>query len=146
LRWLGSALVVGVVSTVVVLVLCGLLIAAMTAGSGYGGLAGKVVAGSLAQLPAALVYLAVLALVFAVAPRATVGAGWGMLAAGTFLSVFGQLVGVPNWLRDLSPSSHTPALPLQDVHWSGAVWMVGISVVLVVVSARVLHRRDLAAG
>jgi ABC-2 type transport system permease protein len=146
LRWLMSYLVVGVVAAVVVLLACGLVIAAMLATSGYGNLAGDVVMGSLAQLPAALVYLAVLAVVFAVVPRATIGVGWSMFAAGAFVSLFGQLIHLPAWLRDIAPSAHTPALPLYNAEWTGAWSMLALSVLLAVAAGWILRHRDLAVG
>jgi ABC-2 type transport system permease protein len=146
LRWLMSYLVVGVVAAVVLLLACGLVIAAMLATSGYGNLAGDVVMGSLAQLPAALVYLAVLAVVFAVVPRATIGVGWSMFAAGAFVSLFGQLIHLPIWLRDIAPSAHTPALPLGNADWTGAWSMLALSVLLAVAAGWILRHRDLAVG
>lgn len=146
LRWLGSHLAVGLGAAVGILLLSGLVAAATLAGHGEGRLAGEVVAGALAQLPAALVYLGLLALVFAFAPRATVPAGWGLFALGAFLGQFGTLLDVPRWARELAPSAHIPALPLTTADWSGAWWMLGLAAALTAVTALSVRRRDLALG
>jgi ABC-2 type transport system permease protein len=146
LRWLAAFLVVGLVAAVVVLFCCGLVIAEMIAASGYGNLADDVVMGSMAQLPAALVYLAVLSVVFAVVPRATIGVGWSMFAAGAFVSLFGQLIHLPAWFRDIAPSVHTPALPLGNADWTGAWSMLALSVLLAVAAGWILRHRDLPVG
>ena len=56
---------------------------------------------ALAHVPAALVFLTVAAVAFAVAPRLSILAGWGILAAGIVLGEFGELFGLPVWLQRL---------------------------------------------
>jgi ABC-2 type transport system permease protein len=146
IRWFASYLVVSVLSSAGILALSGLVAGALFAKSSDSKLFGQTLAAAMAQLPAVLVYLTVLGLVFALLPRATVPVGWGMLALGTLLGEFGGLMKLPEWLRDISPSTHTPVIPLPNADWSGAWWMLGISVVAALLAAVILRRRDLALG
>lgn len=147
LRWFAGYLIVGVAAAAIILVLSGLLTGAMLAGlTGDGTLFGKSVAAASVQLPAVLVYLGVLGLVFAVLPRATIGVGWAMLAIGAFLGEFGGLLNLPEWARNVSPFTHTPAVPLPDVDWSGAWWLIVVAVVAATAAFAAVRMRDVATG
>jgi len=143
-RWLADYLVLGVVAIVAVL-----------AGGAVTSTAAVLVTGdddatirdsfaaAAAQLPATLVYLGVLALVFVVAPALTAGLGWTLLGAGAFVGLFGALVGLPGWVRDLSPFSHTPALGSGAVDLSGAAWLLAVAVVAASAALVLMRRREL---
>jgi ABC-2 type transport system permease protein len=146
IRWFASFLVVGVIASIVILLVAGAVAGAIFAQNGESKLFGQTVLASLVQLPAVVLYLGALALVFAIVPRATIPVGWVMLGLGTFLGEFGALMKLPDWVRDISPSTHTPAVPLAGVDWSGAWWMLGIAIAAAVIGAVVLRRRDIALG
>ena len=145
LRWFSGYLVVGGLASVVILLASGLLTGAMLSQSDP-ALFGDSVAAALVQLPAVLAYLCVLGLVFALLPRATIGVGWAFLALGAVFGEFGGLMKLPEWLRNLSPSTHTPTVPLPDPEWSGAWWMLAIAVAAIVLAAVMVRRRDVATG
>jgi ABC-2 type transport system permease protein len=107
---------------------------------------GQTVGAALAQLPAVLIYLSVLGLVFALIPRVTIPVGWAMLAVGAFLGQFGGILKLPDWVRNVSPSQHTPAVPMPHADFSGAWWMVVISIVVAIVAVVLVRRRDTAVG
>ena len=69
-------------------------------------------------MPAALLYVGLIALVFAVVPRLTITLGWGLLGIGLVIGQFGGLLKFPDWARDASPFTHTPAVPVVDFDWS----------------------------
>jgi ABC-2 type transport system permease protein len=98
---------------------------------------------ALAQLPAALVYLGVAALLFVVLPRLTVPLGWTLVGAGVFLGVFGSLIGVPDWLRDVAPFTHTPVVVGGQTDWSGGAWMLAIGLAAASVALVLMRRREL---
>ena len=95
-----------------------------------------------AQLPAALIYLAVPALVFVLWPAATIAGGWALLGAGVVLGIFGGLVGLDRSIRDLSPFTHTPVPSGTTTDWSGAWWMLAIAVLAVAVAMVGMRRRE----
>ena len=100
----------------------------------------------LAQLPAGLVIVAVAALLFAVVPRLSIGLGWAVVGLAVVLGQFGGLFGFPEWLRDVSPFSHTPIVTADEVDWAAAWVMVGVAVVVAVAATALVRRRDLALG
>jgi ABC-2 type transport system permease protein len=147
-RWFLCLLVIGVLAATVILLVSGVVTGALLA-QGTGGTTGVfsgTVGAALAQLPAVLIYLTVLGLVFALAPRVTIGVGWAMLAVGAFLGQFGGLLSLPHWLRNIAPSQHTPAVPMPNADFSGAWWMLGIATVVAAVGAVLLRRRDTVVG
>lgn len=144
-RWFLSYLAAALVGAAIVVAAAGAGAALSLFGAGQAAsVAASAIAAAVVQLPAAMVYLGITAVVVAIVPRATVVVGWLALAVGLFLGQFGGLIGAPDWLRRLSPFVHTPGLPGPDIDWSGGVWMVVIAVALAVVATLVLRRRDLA--
>jgi ABC-2 type transport system permease protein len=143
LRWLASTLVVALGTVVVAALLAGLLAGATGATLSGEDQFGKWFGACLAQLPAVFAYAGVLALVFALVPRATIGLGWALFGLGAFIGQFGGLMKLPEVVRNLSPSSHTPAIPTDDIDWSGAWWMLVVCLVALVAAAIVFRRRDL---
>ena len=147
LRWFASYLVIGVVTAVLVLgvAVLGAVIGLLTAAN-PGDRAVTVAEAGLAQLPAVLVLLAVVALVFAVLPRATIWLGWVVLLLAIGIGQFGGLLGLPDAVRNASPFSHTPIVTAADVDWSGAWVMLAIAIVVSALAAMLVRRRDLALG
>lgn len=147
LRWFASYLVIGVVTAVLVLgvAVLGAVIGLFTAAN-PGDRAVTVAEAGLAQLPAVLVLLAVVALVFAVLPRATIWLGWVVLLLAIGIGQFGGLLGLPDAVRNASPFSHTPIVTAADADWSGAWVMFGIAIVVTALAAMLVRRRDLALG
>lgn len=143
-RWLIGYLTVGTASIVLVL-LSGAVASALSA-LAVGDSAARVgdsFAAATAQLPAALLYLSVLALVFVALPAWTVGLGWTLLGLGTVFGLFGGMVGMPEWLRNLSPFTHSPVPIGTSTDWSGGIWMLCIAVVLALAATATMTRREL---
>lgn len=145
-RWVFGYAAIAAIAAVGILAVSGVITGGMLVQAGEPDLFGPTVAAALAQLPAVLVYLGVLGLVFAVAPRATIPVGWALLAIGTFLGEFGGMMKLPEAVRNISPFTHTPAVPLPDADWSGAWWMITIAVLALAVAAVAVRRRDVAVG
>jgi ABC-2 type transport system permease protein len=143
-RWLIGYLTVGTASIVLVL-LSGAVsssLSALAVGDTSTRM-GESFAAAAAQLPAALLYLAVLALVFVARPGWTIGLGWTLLGLGTVFGPFGGLVGLPEWIRDLSPFTHSPVPIGTSTDWSGGAWMLCIAVAVAIVATVGMKRREL---
>jgi ABC-2 type transport system permease protein len=143
-RWLIGYFTVGTASVVLVL-LSGAAasgLSALAAGDASAPVSDSFAAAA-AQLPAALLYLSVLALVFVALPGWTVGLGWTLLGLGAVFGLFGGLVGMPEWIRDLSPFTHSPVPVGTSTDWSGGVWMLCIAVVIAVLATAGMKRREL---
>jgi ABC-2 type transport system permease protein len=147
-RWFLSIVLVAALGAAAALVLAGLAAAAAALAVRPDGSAGTFGAwfGTIVwQLPAVLVLLAIVALVFAVAPRASIPVGWLVLAAAAFLGEFAALLDLPQWIRDLAPFSHSPAVALADPSFAGAWWMTALAVAITALACVLVRRRDVAA-
>ncbi|SDR77483.1 ABC transporter permease [Microterricola viridarii] len=147
LRWFASYLVLGALTAVLVLAVAVLgAIVGLTRSAGVGDRAAVAAQAGLAQLPAVLVLLAVVALVFAALPRATIWLGWVVPILAIGIGQFGGLLGLPDAVRDASPFSHTPVVGAGPVDWSAAWVMLLIAVALSALAAVLVRRRDVALG
>lgn len=144
-RWLLDYLTVGAVAGALVL-LAAVIGAAigLTGSVGVGDRVASVVGSGLAQLPAALLLLTISALLFVFLPSWSVGLSWGVLVFSLFIGQFGGMLGLPDALRALSPFTHTPLVAEAATDWSGAWWMLVLSVGVALIAATGLRRRDLA--
>lgn len=142
--WLLGYVLVGLVSAAAVALAAGLGAGLSFLGTEPDRFWSSLGAG-VAQLPAAFAFVAVTALVFAVLPRATIPAGWALVAVGAFIGQFGALVQLPDAVRGISPYAHTPQLPGPDPDWGPALVVVAVSVALVALSVLALRRRQLTA-
>lgn len=146
LRWLGGTLAVAAITTTAVAASAGASAAVVLALSQAGGSGpGTVLAAALAHIPAALVFPAVTALVFALAARWSSAVGWGALAAALVLGQFGELLGLPTWLQDLSPFRHSSAMPVEAFHPEGALLMAAVAITAAAAAVRLVRERDLTA-
>lgn len=144
LRWYLSYVVIAVVASAVILVISGAVMGGALSGIDA-KLAGEAVTLAIAQLPAVGVYLAVTAFVFAVFPRATIAVGWTVFGIGVVLGEFGALLGLPDWVRQIAPTDHTPTVPLGSADWSGTWIMAAITVILIAIGAWAFTRRGIVS-
>jgi ABC-2 type transport system permease protein len=140
--WLLDAIAIGVASVLVVLI--GVAAAAwlgfaVNSDSLHAGLAARQ---ALTGAPAALVFVGLTALLVAVLPRLSITLAWGLFGVAVLLGLFGGLLKLPQPMRDVSPFSHMPAVPIQ--HWEPVVSLVVIAVALASAAMAALRRRDLS--
>ncbi len=143
-RWFVDYLVVGGIAIVAVLLAGAVVAAGAILGSGSSTkLVPDVFGAAAAQLPAALVFLGALALVFTLFPAVTAGLGWSILGLLFFVGVFGPLVGLPDGVTKISPFANTPIPYGEDVDWSGGLWMLVIAAVAIAASLVLMRGRAL---
>ncbi|WP_438856062.1 ABC transporter permease [Agromyces sp. M3QZ16-3] len=142
--WLGGYTVIGALAILVILALsaAGALLGAL-ASDDPAASAENALKSALAQAPAALVFLGLGLVVFVLAPRLTIPVSWALLAAGAFLGIFGELLGLPEWMHDLSPFAHSPLPVGGEVDWTGGFWMLGIAAAAVALAVVAMGRREL---
>jgi ABC-2 type transport system permease protein len=104
---------------------------------------GALTAAALAHVPAALVFVALAAVVFATIPRATAALGWGLVVIGLILGQFGDLIGLPEWIQDVSPFRHSSAVPAENFEFVPAAVLTGIAIALGSVAIALYRRRNL---
>ncbi|XRQ08743.1 ABC transporter permease [Actinomadura welshii] len=129
--------------------LVGMLLAAgLTTGlgaaisTGEASYVGDVAVAHLAHAPGVLVLLGIAALLFGVLPRA-IGVTWVLVGYSLFAGVFGTLLDLPQWARNLLPMEHIGRPPLDEVSWSAALILLVIAAGLAAAGSAGFRRRDL---
>lgn len=143
-RWLGAHIAAALVGTVALLLVVGAAAGLTSAGAvDTPNQLWRVVAAALIQAPAVFVVVGIGVAGFGIAGRLSV-AGWAALAAFVVLGEFGRLLGLPQWLLDLAPFTHTPRLPGVAISWAPVAWLAGIAVVLLGVGLARFRARDIS--
>jgi ABC-2 type transport system permease protein len=141
--WVLSHLLVAVAGSALLSVALGLssgLAAGAKAGS-MSGLAGSVGA-AVVYLPAVWTMTAVVVLLFGLIPRLTMLA-WSVLVLVMLIGEFGRLLGLPEWVIDLSPFAHIPRLPAVGMSWPPLLVLTVIGIALAAAGLAGFRRRDL---
>lgn len=114
-RWTGSHLTIALVGTVVMLALggLGLGVAAAVTLDDFDQFP-RLFGAALAHVPAVWVTVGLAVALFGIVPRAALWV-WALLAYGAFVSMYGPLLNVPDWLNNLSPFGHTPQVPAESL-------------------------------
>lgn len=124
-----------------------LLVAGITAGLAYGattdlGQFGRIFGAALAQLPSAWVLTGIVVAAFGLLPEYTI-AGWAALSAFVVIGFVGPILGLSQWLMDISPFTHTPKLPGTEFTATPLLWLTAVAVAGVAVGLTGLRRRDI---
>jgi ABC-2 type transport system permease protein len=147
-RWLASHVVVVGLGTALVLTGSG-----VAGGLAYGLVTrrwddafGGLTAAALVQVPAALALGAFVVAVFGLLPRWSAPVTWFALAAALVMGQLGALLELPQWLLNVSPFTHVPAVPAETVVATPLLWLVVAALALTVAGFATFRRRDLAIG
>jgi ABC-2 type transport system permease protein len=144
LRWAAGHLAVAAGGTMLLLAITG-----FAAGVAHGAATGdlgqtwRVLAGALAQAPAAWVVVGIAVAAFGLAPRYS-ALGWAALVAFVLLAEIGPLLELSSWVMDLSPFAHAPKLPGGTVESAPLVSLVAVAVALAAAGLAGLRHRDVA--
>lgn len=144
--WLAGRLLVGAAAAAVLGLGAGVLAwaAAISQGADVPFL-GMVEAGANC-LPAALLFLALGALAFALVPRAATGIAYLLVGLAFLWELVGALLGAPGWALALSPFHGVGLVPAQPFEAGAAVAMLAIAAVAAMAALEAFARRDLASG
>jgi ABC-2 type transport system permease protein len=143
--WLVSHLVVAVFGATVLLVVIGL-----GTGLAYGlaigdlGAAPRLIAAAVTHLPATLVMAGLVVTAFGFLPAFSVALSWALLAIFVVFLMLGPVLSLPQWLVDLSPFSHIPALPAADVTVLPIASLVVVAALLFALGITGFRHRDIA--
>ncbi|WP_017581877.1 ABC transporter permease [Nocardiopsis valliformis] len=144
IRWLGAAVLVSALAASTMTVLGGL---AMGLGAGIAtedyGWVGTVTGAAAAQLPLVLLFIGLTVLFLGVAPR-LVGLVWAWFGYGLAVTVLGVIVGMPDWMLDVSPFSLLPQLPVDEFGPVPFLAVLGAAAVAAAVGLVGFRNRDLA--
>jgi ABC-2 type transport system permease protein len=104
----------------------------------------RMVAASVALIPAVAVLVGVGALLIGWAPR-WAPLSWGALAVTVVVGLFAELLSLPGALRWLSPLEHAPRLPAEPFELRSELALATVSTVMLGLAALGLSRRDIPA-
>lgn len=142
-RWSGAQLALTMAGSTVVLAACGL-----GAGLSYAvtsddfGQVMRLFIAQLASLPAVWVVAGLAVALFGLAPRMAFLA-WAALGGVFFLGILGSLLQLPDWVMDISPFTHIPRVPSEDLTTAPLLWLTAVAVALVGAGLVAFRRRDL---
>lgn len=146
-RWLVDYLVIAFVG--ILLVVAAAVLGAALGLSAQGGdtaLMSDVWVTGGGQVVAASVFLVITALVFVLAPRATIAVGWSVVLLATVIGVFGPLFGLSDDVVRLAPFGATPIMSGDSVEIRGLWWLIVAVVIGGAASITLMRRRELVTG
>lgn len=103
-------------------------------------------AASLVMAPAVFVLAGFAVTSFGLLPRATIAVAWSAFGFCLLISQFGELLKLPQLLINLSPFTHTPALPAEPISWAPLAILAGVATALTISGLAWFRRRDIANG
>jgi ABC-2 type transport system permease protein len=143
-RWLASHSTVAAGGSAVILAF-GALAGGLAhfAASGEAGPIGPLQQAALVNLPAVLALGGFVLALIGLAPRVAVPIGWAALVAALVIGQFGELFELPQALVNLSPFSHPPAVPAEELAWTPVLVLLAVAAGLAAVGVAAFRRRDL---
>lgn len=147
-RWAWSHIAVAALGIVLLVALTG-----FTAGLTYGfvigdvgGQAPRLVAASLVYLPAVLALAGLVVAAFGFLPHRAIAIAWMAVAFCFLIGQLGPLLDLPQAVLDLSPFTHIPAVPADELTALPLVVLVVLAAGLVAAGLAGFRRRDLATS
>ncbi len=105
---------------------------------------GDMVGAALVQLPGIFVLGAAVVALVALVPRWAAAASWSLLIASLVVGpMFGEGLNLPQWVRDLSPFTHTPMAPAVDVAATPVLALTFVFLALAAAGFLMIRHRDL---
>jgi ABC-2 type transport system permease protein len=144
--WLTGRLALGVVAVLAISVVAGLFAWLGAVSTGVSLSFARMLEAGLNCVPAAILFLGVAALAYALAPRASTGIAYGLVTVAFLWQLFGGLFGAPKWLVDVTPFAHIGFVPAQPFRAAAAGVMLAIGLLTAAIAMLAFERRDLAGA
>jgi ABC-2 type transport system permease protein len=142
-RWAASHLVIALAGSLALLAVAGLAtgLSYAIAGGPWSSVP-RLLAAALVYAPAIWLLTALAVVIFGLAPR-RVDATWAILAGCFIVALLGVVLGLPDWVQQLSPFDHIPALPAASPDNLSLALLTLLAAVLVLGGLVGLRRRDI---
>lgn len=141
--WVASHVICAVGGAAAMLFVAGAATGVADAAAGGDTGVGTLIGAGLAQLPAALTLAGFVVLVFGGLPRLTVTLAWVGLVVSLACGLLGEVFGLPQPVRDMSPFTHVPAIPAAQATLGPLLALIAVAVALAAVGSVLFRRRDL---
>lgn len=126
-----------------------LAVAGAVAGATYGAIIGdvggqvpSVLGSAMTQLPAVWVVTGVAMALYGLAPRLS-SLSWGVLGVCLVFGQLGQILQLPQWMLDLSPFSHIPVVPAEELTAAPLLILGAIALAFLAAGLAGFGRRDI---
>jgi ABC-2 type transport system permease protein len=141
--WATSHLIVATVGATAIIAMSGAATGlGFAAVSGDAGQVPRVVGAALVFAPALWLLSGATAMLIGASARAA-NAAWAMLAFLVVVGLFGALLELPQWVRNLSPFEHAPSLPGGSFNVMPLIVLTALAVLSSAVGVRALAHRDI---
>jgi ABC-2 type transport system permease protein len=147
-RWMLSHITVAFAGTVVLVVVSGVLMAlayGLAVGDTWGEFS-DIAQGALVQIPALLTMGGFVALIFALVPRMAVAFGWGAFIVALLLEQLGLMLDLPQWVINISPFTHAPAVPAVNVNATPLLILSAVALGLTLSALALFRRRNITTS
>lgn len=142
--WLLSHVAVAAGGTLVIMLLAGLAAGSTyTLVTGSADRFGEVLVGSLVHVPAAWALGGFVVAATGLLPRRAAALGWGGLVASFVMGQLGALLELPQALLNVSPFTHPPGVPAEELTAAPLVALLAVAIGLTIVGTVAFRRRDL---
>lgn len=145
IRWLLSHVTVALVGTVLLLTTFGFLagVSFMIAGDATASDVWRLTASTMVQIPALVAFGAFMILLFGLLPRYVLGVTWGVFVIYLLINQLGVLLKLPQWVINLSPFTHVPLAPSNDIQFLPLIWLLVAGFVMAAAGIIGFTRRDI---
>jgi ABC-2 type transport system permease protein len=144
-RWLAGRLLLAALGAAVVALAAGVFAWAGAATQSAGVSLAQMLGAGANCLPAALLFLSLAALAFALVPRASSALAYGLVAVAFLWETIGALLDLPEWLLALSPFHDVGLVPAEPFEAGAAGIMLGVAAVAAIAAVYAFRRRDLSS-
>jgi ABC-2 type transport system permease protein len=147
-RWMWSHIVIAMLGVIALVVLMGLS-TGLTYGLVIGDVGGQVpplVGAALVQVPAALALAGLAVAAFGLLPHRAVAIAWTGFALCLLMGQLGAILDLPQAVLNLSPFTHLPAAPADDVVATPLIMLLVVAAALLATGIAAFRRRDVALG
>jgi ABC-2 type transport system permease protein len=144
-RWMASHLTVVAVGTVGMMLAIGLAAGAAfgLATGEWGGRFGDWVLAAVVGVPAVWVLAALVVAAVGLLPRWAVAIGWSALGVSLVMGQLGALFDLPQWVLNVSPFTHVPSIPAEELELLPLVLLLVVAAALTTLGLVAFRRRDL---
>jgi ABC-2 type transport system permease protein len=142
-RWFAGRLALATVTATLLGLLAGLMAWLGATAAGVAISLPRMLEAGANCLPAALLFGALAALAYALAPRATGAIGYCLVAVSFLWQLVGSLLSAPKRLLELTPFAHVGLIPTQSFRTGDAIAMLAIAMLVSTAATVAFARRDL---
>ena len=103
---------------------------------------GTVFEATMVYSPAVFLIIGVGVFLIGIKPKWTV-ITWVYITYSFFVVYLGELLRLPEWMKNISPFGHIPQLPVEEMEYGGIIGLIVLSIILTVLGFIGYRNRDI---